>query len=230
MKTSLYNQEGKEVGQVELPKEIFEVPLRPDALHQVVVSQMANRRQTLAHTKDRREVSGGGRKPWRQKGTGRARAGSIRSPLWRGGGITFGPRKDKVFARKINKKLRRKALFMVLSEKAKRNQIIILDELHAGSAKAKTLQQIFRQLPLAKKTARVPSRQVKAMLVLPRMERNIIRSANNLPSVQTMQAKDLNALDVMSFHSLVMPKETIGVIKTTFLPAMLRKAMRAGAK
>ncbi|MBI4122786.1 MAG: 50S ribosomal protein L4 [Parcubacteria group bacterium] len=210
MKTPVYNQEGKEVGQVELPKEIFEVALQQDALHQVVISQMANRRQTLAHTKDRREVSGGGKKPWRQKGTGRARAGSIRSPLWRGGGITFGPRKDKVFLQKINKKLRRKALFMALSEKARRSQIIILDELHAGSAKAKILTQTFKQLPLQKKTA-------KAMLVLPGMERNIIQSANNLPNVQTMQAKDLNALDVLSFHSLVMPKETIEVIKTTFV-------------
>lgn len=209
MNIAVYNQEGKEVGQIELPKEIFEVALQRDALHQVVISQMANRRQTLAHTKDRREVSGGGKKPWRQKGTGRARAGSIRSPLWRGGGITFGPRKDKVFARKINRKMRRKALFMVLSEKAKRNQIIILDELRAAGAKAKTLAQTFKQLPLQKKTA-------KTMLVLPNMERTIIRSANNLPQVRTIQAKDLNALDAMSFHSLVMPKETIKVIKTTF--------------
>ena len=209
MKAAVYNQEGKEVGQIELPKEIFEVALQQDALHQVVVFQMANRRQTLAHTKDRREVSGGGKKPWRQKGTGRARAGSIRSPLWRGGGITFGPRKDKVFLQKINKKLRRKALFMALSEKAKRNQIIVLDELNAGSAKAKNLAQTFKLLPFQKKAA-------KTMLVLPAMERNIIRSANNLPNVRTMQAKDLNALDVLSIHSLVMPKSAIEVIQTTF--------------
>lgn len=209
MKLPLYNQKGESVGTVELPKEIFEVALRPDALHQVVISQAAKRRQISAHTKDRREVSGGGKKPWRQKGTGRARAGSIRSPLWRGGGITFGPRKERVFLQKINKRLRRKALFMALSEKAKRNQIIVLDELNAGSAKAKNLAQTLRQLPFQKKAA-------KTMLVLPGMERNIIRSANNLPSVRTMQAKDLNALDILSTHSLVMPKETIEVIKTTF--------------
>ncbi len=209
MKTPLYNQEGKEVGQVELPKEIFEVPLQQETLYQVVVSQMANRRQKSAHTKDRREVSGGGKKPWRQKGTGRARAGSIRSPLWRGGGITFGPRTEREFLRKINKKMRRKALFMVLSEKAKRNQIIVLDELNSAGTKAKTLAQTFTLLPFTKKSA-------KAALVLPAMEKNIIRSAANLSQVRTMQAKDLNALDVMSIHSLVMPKEAIKVIQTTF--------------
>ena len=209
MKTPLYNQEGKEVGQVELPKEIFEVPLQQETLYQVVVSQMANRRQKSAHTKDRREVSGGGKKPWRQKGTGRARAGSIRSPLWRGGGITFGPRTEREFLRKINKKMRRKALFMVLSEKAKRNQIIVLDELNGAETKAKTLARTLALLPFTKKSA-------KAALVLPAMEKNIIRSAANLSQVRTIQAKDLNALDLMSIHSLVMPKEAIKVIQTTF--------------
>src|SRR3989344_1778788 len=169
MKLPLYNQKGETVGTVELPKEIFEVALRPDALHQGVISQTAKRRQSSAHTKDRREVYGGGKKPWRQKGTGRARAGSIRSPLWRGGGITFGPRKDKVFLQKINKRLRRKALFMALSEKAKRNQIIVLDELNAGSAKAKNLAQTLQHLPFQKKAA-------KTMLVMPKETIEVIKT------------------------------------------------------
>ncbi len=129
MKVDLYNQKGEVEGSVILPKEIFEVAFNSDLVHQVAVSLMANKRQISAHTKNRAEVQGSGIKPWRQKGTGRARHGSIRSPLWRGGGITFGPRTEKVFEKDIPKKMRRKALFMVLSEKAKNNQIIVLEKI-----------------------------------------------------------------------------------------------------
>ena len=135
MKVPLYNIEGKEEGTALLPKEIFEVKMNADLVHQVVVSQMSNRRQITAHTKDRSEVRGGGRKPWRQKGTGRARAGSSRSPLWKGGGVTFGPRKDRNFKKEIPAKIRKKALFMVLSEKAKENTVIILDILSTQNAR-----------------------------------------------------------------------------------------------
>src|SRR3989344_5880492 len=119
MKAVLYNQEGKETGQITLSKRIFDVPLNQDMLHQVVVSQMANRRQVLAVTKGRGEVRGGGKKPWAQKGTGRARHGSIRSPLWKGGGVTGGPTKERVFTKAIPKKMRARALFMALSRKLK---------------------------------------------------------------------------------------------------------------
>ena len=121
MKFSVINQKGEKLKETLLPKEIFEVKSNNDLIHQVVVSQMSNRRKNIAHTKDRSEVSGGGRKPWRQKGLGKARHGSIRSPIWIGGGVTFGPTKERVFKKKINKKMRRKALFMVLSAKAKNN-------------------------------------------------------------------------------------------------------------
>ena len=119
MKVDLYNQEGKVTGQVELPKEIFDIELSKDLVHQVVVSQMANRRQGTAHTKDRGDVSGGGRKPWRQKGTGRARHGSTRSPIWKGGGVTFGPLNSKVYKKIVPKKIKRVALFMVYLKKQK---------------------------------------------------------------------------------------------------------------
>ena len=110
MKTEVYNQQGKKVGQTILPKEIFEVPMNADLVHQVFISHTANQRQNSAHTKNRGEVRGGGRKPWRQKGTGRARHGSIRSPLWKGGGVTFGPRNEKNWKKDIPKKMKRKAL------------------------------------------------------------------------------------------------------------------------
>jgi large subunit ribosomal protein L4 len=117
-KVSLYNQKGEVVGETLLPKEIFDIKMSPDLVHQVVIAQMGNRRKIIADTKNRSEVSGGGKKPWRQKGTGRARHGSTRSPLWRHGGITFGPTTEVSFKKEIPNKMKRKALFMVISEKA----------------------------------------------------------------------------------------------------------------
>jgi len=208
MKAIVYNQEGKEVGQALLPKEIFNVSVNPDLVHQVVVSQMANRRQVLAHAKGRAEVRGGGRKPWRQKGTGRARHGSIRSPLWKGGGVTFGPTKVKVFKKKIPQKMKRKALFMVLSGKVKNNLLILLDKLMIQQPKTKLMAEVFKKLPAKKGSF---------LIALPEMDKNIILAARNLPEVKTIQAKDLNCLDLLLFKYLIMPKEAIKVTKETFI-------------
>jgi len=208
MKTPVYNQEGKEVGTILLPKEIFDVKTNLDLIHQVVIAQASNRRKIIAHTKDRAEVRGGGKKPWRQKGTGRARAGSIRSPLWRGGGVTFGPRKDRVFKKKIPKKMKRKALFMALSEKVKSNLLIILDKLIIEKPKTKPMTEIFKKLPIKKG---------KSLIALPEMNKNIILASRNIPGVKTIQTKDLNCLDLLSFKYLIMPKEAIKTIKETFL-------------
>ncbi len=208
MKYPIYNQQGEEIGTTLLPKEIFEVPINPDLVHQVVVSQMGNKRRIIAHTKGREEVRGGGRKPWRQKGTGRARHGSIRSPLWKGGGVTFGPTKAKVFKKKIPQKMKRKALFMVLSEKVKNNLLILLDKLIIQQPKTKLMTEVFKKLPAKKGSS---------LIVLPEMDKNIILAARNLPEVKTIQAKDLNCLDLLSFKYLIVPKEGIKVIKETFL-------------
>src|SRR5574343_1502152 len=124
METQIYNQKGKSVGKFDLPESVFGLPWNADLVHQVVTAMQANARTPVAHSRTRGEVSGGGKKPWRQKGTGRARHGSSRSPIWKGGGITHGPRNDRIFEREIPKKMRRKALFMVLSEKAKQNLIV----------------------------------------------------------------------------------------------------------
>ena len=208
MKAVVYNQEGKEVGQTLLPKEVFGLKINPDLVHQVVVSQMANRRKVIAHTKGRTEVRGGGRKPWRQKGTGRARAGSIRSPLWKGGGVTFGPTKERVFKKKINKKMRRIALSMVLSAKAKNNLLLILDKLSLPEAKTKLMTEILGKLPFKNETS--------CLIALPRADKTIIRVTRNIPNTQTVEARNLNALDLLSFKYLIMPKETIKVIRETF--------------
>ena len=126
MKINLYNQKGEKVGKTDLPDEIFNVEINSDLLHQVIVSQMANKRQSSAHTKDRGDVSGGGKKPWRQKGTGRARHGSRRSPIWVGGGVTFGPKSEKNYKKTIPQKMKRKALFMALSSKVNDDELILL--------------------------------------------------------------------------------------------------------
>ena len=144
LKVLTYTQNGKESGKAELPSEIFDVKMNSDLVHQVVIAQMSNQRQVIAHTKDKSEVRGGGKKPWKQKGTGRARHGSIRSPIWKGGGVTFGPTKDRNFKKKINKKMRRKALFMVLSSKVKDKEMIILDELKIEKPKTKEIMKIIQ--------------------------------------------------------------------------------------
>ncbi len=238
MKIPVYNIEGKEMGNALLPKEIFDVKMNPDLIHQVVVSQMSNRRQITAHTKDRSEVRGGGKKPWRQKGTGRARHGSIRSPLWKGGGVTFGPRKDKVFKKEIPNKIRRKALFMVLSEKVRKNLLVLLDELKIPKSPETT--GIAAQKGLAidkspKENLRFPTGQAKTkltksmveilkklpckkncLIVLPNYDKKLILSARNIPQIATIEARNLNVLDLLSFQYLLMPKDTIKTIKETF--------------
>ncbi len=221
MKITVYNQKGEEVGKMELPKEIFGVKLNPDLVHQVVVSQMANRRRVIAHTKDRGEVSGGGRKPWRQKGTGRARHGSIRSPIWRGGGVTFGPTKERNFKKRIPKKMKRKALFMVLSQKLKDKELIVLDDLRLEKPKTKEMIDIIKAQSSRIKTQNQNLKQKTEnkqsfLIALPKIDRNIILGARNIPRVATMQAKDLNCLDILNYKYLLMPKESIKIIEENF--------------
>lgn len=213
MLINTYNQKGEKIGTTRLPSEIFDVPFNSDLVHQVVVSQMANRRQGTVHTKDRGEVSGGGRKPWRQKGTGRARHGSIRSPLWRHGGVTFGPRKERIFEKKIPKKMRRKALFMVLSAKAKNNLLILLDKFCLEKPKTKLLVGFLRNL----KSKIENFKEGSILITLAGLDKNLILAARNIPKVKTIQAKDLNCLDLLSFRYLLLTKDSLKVIKETFL-------------
>jgi len=208
MKYPVLNYQGEKVSEIDLPKELFDIPLNQNLVWQVMVSQRSNRRQSIAHTKDRSEVSGGGRKPWPQKGTGRARHGSIRSPLWKGGGVTFGPRKEKNFKKKIPKKMRRKALFMVLSEKAREKLLILLDKLEMEKIKTKIASNIFRNLVKDSK---------KTLLVLPDNEKKIILSFRNIPNLKIEQAKDLNCLDLLNSKYIIMPVKSIDVLKKTFI-------------
>jgi len=206
MKAKIYNQEGSEIGEEKLDPKIFGLEVNEGLVHQVVVAQMANKRQVLAHAKDRSEVKGGGRKPWRQKGTGRARHGSIRSPLWIGGGVTFGPTKERNFSKKINKKMKTKALFMCLSDRAVNNNIIILNKLELSEIKTKKLKNILDKLSLGK----------KILIILENKDDKIIKSASNLPNCKTLRADSLNILDILSNESLLVTKKGLEIITKTY--------------
>lgn len=208
-----YNQKGEKLGRIKLPQEIFGIEMNSDLVHQIMVSQMANRRQVIAHTKTRAEVSGGGKKPWRQKGTGRARHGSIRSPIWKGGGVAFGPRKEKVFKKKIPKKMRRKALFMVLSSKVKDKELLVLDKLETKEPQTKIMAKMMENL--RKKIEDFKKGSV--LFLLPKKDENLIKSLRNIKKVKPILARESNVLDLLKYKYLIIPKESIKVLKETFL-------------
>ncbi len=210
---AVFDMRGEETAKISLPVEIFGLKVNKDLIKQVVEAQMSQARQPLAHAKDRSEVSGGGKKPWRQKGTGRARHGSTRSPIWRGGGITFGPRKEKNFYKKINKKMKRQALLMILSGKAQDGEIIILDVLKIDQPKTKEMAQIVSNLRTKVKN----DLNKGALIVMPEKDENIIRAGRNLPKILTMGAQSLNAVDLLSYKYLLMPKNAIEAIKQAFI-------------
>ena len=190
-----------------LPKEIFEVEFNADLVHQVSVSLSANKRQISAHAKIRSEVSGGGKKPWRQKGTGRARAGSNRSPIWKGGGVTHGPRKDRIFEVEIPKKMRRKALFMVLSMKAKNKELVILDKMESSG---KTKQ-------MAKSLAKLPCNNQSTLVAMPNYDKKIFLATRNIKKTTIEDARNLNVLDLLNIKYLLLTKESIKTIEDTFV-------------
>lgn len=208
MKSDLYNQQGKVVGSVALPKEIFEVKFNADLVHQVAISLSGNKRQISAHAKTRSEVRGGGRKPWRQKGTGRARHGSIRSPLWRGGGVTHGPRNDRIFEREIPKKMRRKALLMVLSQKLRDKQLVILDKIELEKGKTKEMAKSLRTLPCDASTT---------LIALPNYDRKIFLASRNIKKTSVEDARNLNVLELLNHRYLILTKESIKTIENTFV-------------
>jgi large subunit ribosomal protein L4 len=203
-KAKVYNMNGEVVGEEKLDPALFEVSVKDGLIHQAVVAQMANRRQVLAHTKDRGEVRGGGIKPWRQKGTGRARVGSIRSPLWVGGGVVFGPNNERNFKQKINKKMKRKALLMCLSDRAKEEKIVLLDKLELEKFSTKKFLEILNKLP---------NKEKKTLLVLVDNDKKIIKSAANLPNVKTIESVNLNVIDVLNHEYLMLPVATIRAVE-----------------
>lgn len=204
-KVALYNVQGEQVGDVELCDSVFGQEVRPEIMHMVVKNYLANQRQGTASTLTRAEVAGGGRKPWRQKGTGRARHGSIRSPIWRKGGITFGP-KPRSFKYTLPKKLRRKALKSALSSKVESKEIIVLDELSMDAPKTKEMAKILDNLKTERKT----------LIVLEAKDENIEKSVRNIPGVKAVNVKILNVYDILAHENLIITKEAARKVEEVY--------------
>lgn len=207
VKVSVYNLEAKKAATIELPENIFAVAWNPDLMHQVIESMRASKRHVIAHVKGRGEVRGGGRKPWRQKGTGRARHGSIRSPLWTGGGVTHGPTKDKIYAKKINKKVRKKAFFIALSKKLSDGEILVLDTIRFPDGKTKKASRTLHALSKIKGFEKLSKKGTK--IIISPVDKKSALALRNIPGVKIMEARNVNALDLLSARFIMMTKDDI---------------------
>lgn len=217
MKAPLYNQEGKAIGTVTLRDAVFAVPMNGDLLYQVVSSQESNRRRVIAHTKGRGEVRGGGKKPWQQKGTGRARHGSIRSPIWKGGGVTFGPTKEREFSKKINKKMARKALAVALSAKLRANELAVVDDVHLQEIKTKKMAKVLSSIS-AIFGGRV---NASTLVVVPsaKSHSGLVRASRNMPRVDSVEARNVNTRQVLASERIVVLKDGLDDLARSVRPA-----------
>lgn len=202
-----YNAQGEKVGEVQLDPAIFEVPANASLLHQVVMIQQGNSRGSISHTKTRGEVRGGGKKPWKQKGTGRARHGSIRSPIWRGGGITFGPRSQRNYERSLPVQMKRKALLMALSDKAESARISVVEVPSLAAPKTKVVASLVKKI----------ASQTPTLLIFGQNNIHLVRSVKNVPTITPIAAQSLNVIDVLKHRSLVALDGALEVIAQTFV-------------
>jgi large subunit ribosomal protein L4 len=216
MEAKIYNIQGKETGKIELPESVFGLSWNADLVHHVVDVMQDNARTPVAHTKDRSEVAGGGKKPWKQKGTGRARHGSTRSPIWVGGGVTHGPRNEKLFGGKINKKMRAKALFIALSEKFKNGEILFVDDFAVKEPKTKEAKAALSKLSAVKGFEQLLTKKKNSAFIgLGEMKEDAVRSLQNFPNIETDDVKNLSVVDVLKYKTLIItkPEESIKFIE-----------------
>ncbi len=202
---ALYNTDGKQVGDIELNESVFGVEVRPDVMHEVVVNYLANQRQGTQSTKTRTEVRGGGIKPWRQKGTGRARQGSIRAPQWVGGGVALGP-KPRDYRYAVNKKTRRLALKSALSSKVLENEVIVLDSFACEEIKTKQVVSLLKNLNVNE----------KALLVLPENDKNVVLSARNIKGVDTTYVGAINTYEVLNHTKCIILKDAVTKLEEVY--------------
>ncbi len=203
MQVSIRNMEGSEVGSIDLSDTIFAAEVNTIVMHQALVRQLANRRQGTHKTKTRSEVRGGGAKPWRQKGTGRARQGTIRAPQWRGGGTVFGPQ-PRSYRKRMPRKMRRVALRSALSIKASEEQIVVLDELAMDAPRTRDIVAMLNALDVDR----------SALVLLSESNSNIELSARNLPNVKTLRAGYINVRDLLGYETIVVPQQTLSLLET----------------
>ena len=201
---TVYNMEGKEVGTIELNDAVFGVEINEHLVHMAVVNQLANNRQGTQKAKTRSEVSGGGRKPWRQKGTGHARQGSTRAPQWTGGGMVFAP-VPRDYSFKMNKKEKRAALKSALTSRVQANKLIVLDELTMDAPKTKAMQNVLNSLNVN-----------KALVVTKENDANVVLSARNIPDVKTALVNTINVYDVMKYNTVVLTKDAVAAIEEVY--------------
>ena len=201
---TVYNMEGKEVGTMELSDAVFGVEINEHLVHMAVVNQLANNRQGTQKAKTRSEVSGGGRKPWRQKGTGHARQGSTRAPQWTGGGVVFAP-VPRDYSFKMNKKEKRAALKSALTSRVQANKLIVLDQLTMDAPKTKAMQNVLNSLNVN-----------KALVVTKENDANVVLSARNIPSVKTALVNTINVYDVMKYNTVVLTKDAVAAIEEVY--------------
>jgi large subunit ribosomal protein L4 len=203
-KVSVYNMEGKEVDSIELDDAIFNVEVNEHLVHMAVLNQLANNRQGTQKAKTRSEVRGGGRKPWRQKGTGHARQGSIRAPQWTGGGVVFAP-VPRDYSMKMNKKEKRAALKSALTSRVQENKIVVVDELKMDEIKTKKFAKVMSNLKVD-----------KALVVLADNDKNVVASAKNIPSVKTASTDTINVYDILKYNTLVLTKDAVKNIQEVY--------------
>ena len=201
---SVYNMEGKEVGTMELNDAVFGVEINDHLVHLAVVRQLANNRQGTQKAKTRSEVSGGGGKPWRQKGTGHARQGSTRSPQWTGGGVVFAP-VPRDYSIKMNKKERRLALKSALTSRVQENKLIVLEDLTLDEAKTKAMQTVLNNLNVS-----------KALVVLNEENKNVVLSTRNIPDVVTAYTNTINVFDILKYNTLILTKSAVASIEEVY--------------
>lgn len=208
MNTEVYNFKNEKVGQVELPERIFKATWKPALVEQVILAQLANKRRPWAHAKTRAEVRGGGRKPWRQKGTGKARHGSRRSPIWIGGGKAHGPNKERDYSQDVNKKMRRTALFSLLSKKFKEENVKFFNSLQMDSHKTKAMAESLRGI------MQMPKKDKKydALFISNLENKNLIRAVRNLEKTKVLDAKSLNVYDLANYKRIYIEEKAVPVL------------------